>query len=62
MSNYELQRTHYVSEDYYVIYPQVKTGREYNHSNNRLIIQLSSETNIKSKEYLIELLKDGGYL
>lgn len=62
MSEHELSRTHYVSDDYYVIYPQIKTGRNYNTKNSKIIKQLSSATNLRDKEYLKELLKEGEWL
>lgn len=62
MSEHELARTHYVSDDYYVIFPQIKTGREYKARNDHLIKQLSSANSLRDKEYLKELLKEGGWL
>ena len=74
ISQHEIHRTQYVDENYYVIYPQLKTGRTYYHYWNQEDywdgkIQtplpeygLSSADNLKDKEYLRGLLKKGGYL
>ena len=60
----EVDRTRYVDGNYYVIYPEVKTGRIY---PERLKAELpalgfSSAVNLKDKTYLRELLKQGGWL
>jgi UDP-N-acetylglucosamine 4,6-dehydratase/5-epimerase len=75
ISEHEVSRTGYVNENYYVIYPQIKTGRTYYHSWNqddliwdgksgdtRLRHSLTSKDNLRDREYLIELLKRGGWL
>jgi UDP-N-acetylglucosamine 4,6-dehydratase/5-epimerase len=65
ISQNELSRVHFVNNNNYVIYPQIKTGRIYKHNwenSSRLISSLSSEDNIKDKDCLINLLKEGGYL
>lgn len=74
ISQHEIYRTDYVDENYYVIYPQLKTGRSYYHYWNQEDywdgkIQkrlpehgLSSADNLKDKEFLKGLLKEGGYL
>jgi len=65
ISEYEIYRTEFINEDYYVIYPQIKTGREYQHRDNGNLVPrhgLTSEDNIKNKDYLRELLIKGGWL
>ena len=74
ISEHEVPRTDYVNEDYYVIYPQLKTGRCYYHDWNqedkiwdgkgdtRLKHALTSKDNLKDKDYLTKLLrKEAGY-
>lgn len=60
----EVDRVRVVDENYYVIYPQLNTGRAY---PGRIRASLpahgfSSADNLKDKEYLITLLKQGGWL
>jgi UDP-N-acetylglucosamine 4,6-dehydratase len=62
ISRHEIYRTYYVNDDYFVILPQLKTGRTYFHPDSRVVKELSSADNLKDKEYLRELLKSGGYL
>lgn len=74
ISEQEWQRAKYVNEDYYVIHPQINTERIYAHSWTKywdnstwdtlyqLKHKLTSEDNLKDKEYLTELLKKGGWL
>lgn len=74
ISEHEIYRTDYVNEDYFVIYPQLKTGRAYYHSWNQEdywdgkihpvlpVHGLSSADNLKDKEFLRELLKQGGWM
>jgi FlaA1/EpsC-like NDP-sugar epimerase len=74
ISEHEVSRTDYVNEDYYVIYPQLKTGRAYYHDWNqddkiwdgkgdtRLKHALTSKNNLKDKDYLTKLLRGGGWL
>lgn len=62
ISHDEADRTKYVNEDYFVIYPQVKTGREYPERPSAGIREFSSADNLKDKEYLVDLLKLGGWL
>ena len=68
ISQHEINRTDYVDENYYVIYPQLKIDRTYYHSwnqedywngkaNTQLTHELSSTCNLKDKTYLINLLK-----
>ena len=60
----EVDRTRYVDENYFVIYPQVVTGRSYPLRDKADIpaYGFSSADNIKDKEYLKGLLKLGGWL
>lgn len=74
VSDQEWQRSQYVNENYYVIYPQVKTGRTYYHYWNQedywdgksgdveLKKALTSEDNLRDKETLTKLLRKGGWL
>jgi len=62
ISHDEADRTRYVNEDYFVIYPQVKTGRDYFERPPAGIKEFSSADNLKDKEYLIDLLRLGGWL
>ena len=66
ISEHEASRARYVNDNYYVIYPQIDTGREYfhywDHADSRKINKFTSEDNLKDKEYLTKLLKMGGWL
>jgi len=70
ISQLEIPRTHYVNEDYHVIYPQLNTGREYTHvwddpEYGDYIKEghaFTSRTNLKHMPYLMKLLKEGGFL
>lgn len=64
----EISRTEQLNEDYYVIYPEIKTGRNYNTSIYapggcmKLEKAVISEDCLQSKEQLKKLLKQGGWL
>jgi FlaA1/EpsC-like NDP-sugar epimerase len=64
ISTHEIYRTYYVNKDYFVILPQLKTGRMYfYHTSASIPVNgLSSADNLKDKIYLRGLLKSGGYL
>jgi FlaA1/EpsC-like NDP-sugar epimerase len=65
ISPHEIYRTRYVNDDYFVIYPQLKTGRVYSDIYMKPDIPahgFSSADNLKDKKYLRKLLKEGGYL
>lgn len=71
ISEQEVNRTRYVNENYYVIYPQLKTGRTYFHIWDYVEFNitpklpehgLTSLDNLKDKTFLRELLKEGGWL
>jgi len=71
ISEQEIPFTHYVNDDYFVIYPQLKTGRVYSHAWDKdnkdtpLMLPkhgLSSADNLKDKDYLCKLLRQGGWL
>lgn len=74
ISAHEINRTQRVDNNYFVIYPQLQTGRTYYHSWNQEDYWdgqnyaelpahgLSSADNLKDKEFLKGLLKEGGYL
>ena len=75
ISEHEGGRAHIVNKDFYVIYPQLKTGRNYYEHQwdkeahwdegtglmNILHRSLTSKDNLKDKTYLTELLKKGGW-
>lgn len=71
----EGSRARIVNKNFFVIYPQIKTGREYYHKwdeeahwdeatglLNIFNKHLTSEDNLRDNECLSELLKKGGYL
>lgn len=71
----ECHRARIANENFFVIYPQIKTGRNYYHQwdadahwdeatglMNILHKPLISSDNIKDKQYLKKLLKRGGWL
>jgi UDP-N-acetylglucosamine 4,6-dehydratase len=64
VSENEVDRTWRISDDYYVIYPQIKTGRMYPYLGDGYLPKhgLTSKDNLKDKEYLRNLLKLGGWL
>ena len=70
ISEHEIARTHYVNDNYYVIYPQINTNRTHFHiwdhpeyeSPPKLNGALTSEDNLKDREYLVKLLKTGGWV
>jgi UDP-N-acetylglucosamine 4,6-dehydratase len=70
ISNHELFRVHYVNENYWVIYPELKTGRRYFHIWDHFDFlvkyphqkELTSQDNLNTKEYLKTLLMKGGFL
>ena len=75
ISEHEGSRARIANKDFYVIYPQLKTGRSYYHQwddeahwdeatglMNILNHGLTSKDNLKDKTYLTELLQLGGWL
>jgi len=71
ISEQEVGRTKYVNNNYFVIYPQLTTGRTYFHiwdtpefsvEPQLMSHGLSSADNLKDMDYLRELLKEGGWL
>ena len=71
ISESEVERTKYVDDNYFVIYPQLNTGRTYFHTWDSFEFNikpplsthgLSSADNLKTKDFLRELLKKGGWL
>ena len=64
ISEQESSRAYFVNKDYYIIYPQIKTGREY--KKRECIYSLkklfTSNNNLKDKKYLSELLKTSGWI
>lgn len=65
ISENEISRSEFVNDDYYVIHPQIKTGRTYKHYGNGHKIPdhgLMSTDNLRDKEFLKDLLRLGGWL
>ena len=69
ISENEIARTRYVNNNYFVIYPQIHTGRTNFHIWDQFEFQglspkkaLSSADNLRDREYLTKLLKSGGWL
>lgn len=65
ISKNELRRTFQVSIDFYVILPELETGRNYYHKIQpriKLHNGLNSTINLKGKNYLKSLLKSGGFI
>lgn len=66
ISEHEASRTRRINENYYVIYPQLQTGRTYEIPNNETSFLshhgFSSADNLKGQDYLCKLLKSGGWL
>lgn len=66
----EVSRTRYINENYHVIYPQLETGRTYFHIWDHMEFaacvalksSFTSNDNLKDKEFLLKLLKNGGFL
>lgn len=61
ISEHEVSRT-YKHGEYYVIYPMLKTGREYGGKLKVETKGLISDDRISTKEHLKQLLKDGGLI
>jgi FlaA1/EpsC-like NDP-sugar epimerase len=70
ISSLEISRTKYVNNNYFVIYPEIKTNRTHFHIWDSFEFQdtrylesaFTSDQNLHTKEYLFDLLKQGGYL
>lgn len=62
ISAHEASRSFRVNNDLFVIMPQLKTGRQYPVYQKAGITSLSSSDNLKGKNELTELLKQGGFL
>lgn len=74
ISEHEVARSVYVNQDYYMIYPQIQTERIFYHyftqedywdgksGDVQLKHALTSQDNLKDKEYLTKLLQSGGWL
>jgi UDP-N-acetylglucosamine 4,6-dehydratase len=60
IAEYEVHKI--FDNEYYVIYPQLKTGREYNNGEPGRITGLKSIDNLEDKETLRQLLKEGGLI
>lgn len=63
ITQHEITRTKRVNEDYYVILPQLKTDRDYSVYDGEFIGKcLMSSDNLRDKNYLTEMLSEGGWL
>jgi UDP-N-acetylglucosamine 4,6-dehydratase/5-epimerase len=64
ISEQESKSTYKYNDDYYVILPEIKTGRYYsqNKDNKVSFKTFASSDNLKDKDYLFELLMNGGFL
>jgi FlaA1/EpsC-like NDP-sugar epimerase len=63
ISEHECKRTHQIDDDYYVIYPQIDTGRTYNITLPKFpYVSFSSADNLKDINYLKNMLEAGGFL
>jgi len=70
ISPYEVPRTNHINDNYYVIYPSIFVNRTNFHmwdhldfaSGVSLKSSFTSKDNLKSKEELMKLLKEGGFL
>ena len=62
ITQHESYRASWVNDDYYVIRPQIDTGRQYPDLPSGEIEHLTSKDNIQNKDYLSNLLKLGGWL
>ena len=62
ITQHESYRARWVNDDYYVIRPEIDTGRQYTDLPSAGIDHLTSEDNIQNKDYLTNLLKMGGWL
>jgi UDP-N-acetylglucosamine 4,6-dehydratase/5-epimerase len=65
ISEQESKSTFKFNDDYYVILPEIKTNRLYDHINKDNKVKFStfsSADNIKNEDYLFDLLMKGGFL
>jgi FlaA1/EpsC-like NDP-sugar epimerase len=65
ISENETENTYMFDNDYYVILPSIKINKNYSHinTNNKVSFkEFSSADNIYSKNYLHDLLNNGGFL
>ncbi len=65
ISKYESNNTFKLNDDYYVIYPELNmNSRTYYYDNNDYVNfdEFSSKDNLKSPEFLTELLDNAGFL
>lgn len=65
ISEQESKSTYKYNDDYYVILPEIKTGRDYSHINkdNKVNFKtFASSDNLKDNDYLYKLLDNGGFL
>lgn len=62
ISEHEKERTYKFDDDYYFILPQLKMNITRDCIRKEKAIKLTSQDNLKNKEYLTELLKLGGWL
>lgn len=62
ISEQEACHAYVVNDDYSVIYPQTDTGRVYDRTRTVVRRGLTSEHNLKSRDYLWQILREGGYI
>lgn len=65
ISEHESPNSYKFNDDYYVILPEIKINKDYTHLRNCDKVEFSefsSSDNIKSTEYLYDLLNKGGFL
>jgi len=65
ISEHESARSYVFDSDYYVIMPEIKIAKDYEYISSKEKVnfeKFSSMDNIKSEEYLTELLNKGGFL
>lgn len=62
ISEQEAYHAYVVNDDYSVIYPQIETNRTYNRARRLMDGGLTSEHNLKDKEFLMGVLREGGYI
>ena len=65
ISTHEAKRAYKFNDDYYVVMPDIKTSRDYQHIDSFEKVsfdRFSSADNIKDTKYLKDLLMKGGFL
>jgi FlaA1/EpsC-like NDP-sugar epimerase len=62
ISEQEAHHAYVVNDDYSVIYPQSDTNRVYDRTREMVKHGLTSEHNLKNKDFLWQILRKGGYI